>query len=134
MIPGQRNKTQVHVGRFLVHMHHGGEDIFFAQPFRQESKGLAEKVRHLLGMVLGKLRRDGYQGVYKFDAVPAHPAAGCLDPVPDLPGVIPPGSHQVKVLIGAPGINVRIAFIALLGALMMGAQRLGCASLVFLKA
>ena len=77
---GQRNKRKVHMGRFLVHMHHGGDDRFSGLVLLEEAEHFF-KVAPDFGQLLAfeKLRRSGEQNLHHPDAVCSGTASGSLD-------------------------------------------------------
>ena len=75
-----RNKGQMQVGRFLVHVYHRRHDIFPSYPANEEvRRPLEERLYLLWGFPLKKLRAGGYQRIDKPCAVFPCPASGLLD-------------------------------------------------------
>ena len=125
-------EAQVEVGRFLVHVYHGGKDIAPAHLLLHERHGLREVGLHLLSVpAREKLRAGGNEGVHKHGAVLPCPAPRRLDPAVDLPPVLLFGPDDVKVVPAPAGVNVRVAGVLLFGALVVGFQRPGWPCLVF---
>ncbi len=76
----QRNKDQMQVGRFLVHVYHRRHDIFPPYPANEEiSRPLEERLYLLWGLPLEKLRAGGNQRIDKPCAVLAGTASGLFD-------------------------------------------------------
>ena len=67
---GQWDKRKVHMGRFLVHMHHGGDDCFSGLILLKEVEHFF-KVAPDFGQLLAieELRRGGEHGLHHPDAV-----------------------------------------------------------------
>lgn len=76
-------------------------------------------------MCLCKLRADRHQRVHKFHAVLPHAAPRHPDAVPDLLLVAPTRRDQMKILLCAFRVDIRIAGVILFCPLVVGAQRLG---------
>ena len=99
----------------------------------QKLKCSVKVFRHLRFMLLCKLRADRHQRIHKFHAVFPDTAARHPDAVSDLLFVAPTGCHQMKILLRAFRIDIRIAGVNLFCPLMVGAQRLGRATLMLGK-
>ena len=71
LIRGQRGKTKVHMGRFLVHMHYGGYDCFGRLFFLDEGKGIFKELFDLPRLfALEKFRAGGdYAHNFIFDSI-----------------------------------------------------------------
>ena len=119
--------------RLFIHVHHSGDDIVLTNAILQKLKRPSEIFFHFGFVGLCKLRADRYQRVHELHAVLPHPAASHLDAVLDLLLVTPLWRHQMEILRGAAGINIRVAGVDLLCPLVVGTQRLGRAALVFCK-
>ena len=77
----QRNKGQMQVGRFFVHVYHRRHDIFPSYPAHEEvRRPLEERLYLLWGFPLKKLRAGGYQRIDKPCAGLAGSAPGLLNP------------------------------------------------------
>ena len=66
----QRDEAKVHMGRFLVHMHHGGYNCFLVLVFPDEIQCLLKicfDVSFLL--TLEELRRCGHKSLHQSNAV-----------------------------------------------------------------
>ena len=62
----QRDKTKVHMGRFLVHMHHGGYNCLFGLMLFQKVQSFLEKYPNFRPFLsLKELRAGCEQDVYK---------------------------------------------------------------------
>ena len=129
----QRHKTQVHMRRRFIQMHHSGDDVLLTDSLFQERERPREILRHLRRVFLCKLRADRHQRVHKFYAVFSHTAPRRSEAVPDLLLIAPAGRHQMKVLRSAALVNVGVADVELLCPFVVCAQRLGRAALVFGK-
>ena len=109
------------VGRFLVHVNDGGEEGIRALSALQKFQGV-RKVRPDLpvGLILEKLRAGGDKSLYHPHAVLADTAISSRNhaigffPVPAL------RLHQMEVVAAPAHINIRVAGVLLLGALVVG--------------
>ena len=120
------------MGRFLIHVYHGGKDI--APPHLLLHKGyrLREVGLYLFpAPAREELRACGYQGVHEHGAVLPGAAPRRPDTAVYLPPVLPGGLDNMEVVLAPAGVNVRVAGVLLLGALVVGLQRPGWACLVF---
>src|SRR5699024_5917122 len=76
----QRNKGQMLVGRFLVHVYDRRHDIFASYPSNEKiCRPLEERLYLLWRFPLENLRAGGYQRIDKPCAVLAGSASGLLD-------------------------------------------------------
>src|SRR5699024_8304496 len=77
----QRNKGQMQMGRFLVHVYHRRHDIFLSYPANEESRRpLEERLYLLWRFPLAKLRAGGGERIDKPGTVLAGSAPGLLNP------------------------------------------------------
>ena len=122
------------MGRFLVHVNHGGEDIAPAHLPLHERRRLGEVGLHLPpAPAREELRAGGDKGVHKHGAVLPGTAPRRLDPAVDFPAILLRGPDDVKIVPAPAGVNVRVAGVLLLGALVVGFQRPGWPRLAFFK-
>ena len=118
---GQWHKAEVQVGRFLVHVDNGREKGIRALSALQKFQGV-HKVRPDLpvGLILEKLRAGGDKSLYHPHAVLADTAVGGgyhavgFFPVPAL------RLHQMKVVAAPARVDIRVAGVLFLGALVVG--------------
>ena len=130
----QRDKDQMQVGCFLVHVYHSRHDIFPAYPPDEEVCRPLEKRLYLLWrLLLEKLRAGGYQRIDKPGTILTGAAASLFNTV--LYKVVVPALrlNNVEVVPAAAGVNVGIAGILLFLPFVMGFQRPCRIALVFLK-
>src|SRR5699024_70539 len=117
----QWDKRKVHMGRFLVHMHHGGEYCFFGLLFFEEAQGLG-KERFDLGTILSlkEVRCSGEQHLHYPDAVLPGAATSGTDLALGL-GPVPLGwLNQMEVVLAAGKVNVGVTGVFFFSALVMG--------------
>ena len=109
------------MGRFLVHMHHGGDDRFSRLILLKEAERFF-KVAPDFGQLLAieELRRGGEQNLHHPDAVRPGAAAGSLDLTLSLCPVTLGRLDQVEVVLAAGAVNIRVAGILFFGALIVG--------------
>ena len=120
-VSSQGHKTEVQVGRFLVHVDNSREEGIRALSALQKFQGV-RKVRPDLpvGLVLEKLRAGGDKRLYHPHAVLADTAVGGsyhavgFFPVPAL------RLHQMEVVAAPVRVDIRVAGVLLLGALVVG--------------
>ena len=120
-VSSQGHKTEVQVGRFLVHVDNGREKGIRALSALQKFQGV-RKVRPDLpvGLILEKLRAGGDKRLHHPHAVLADTAVGggyhavSLFPVPAL------RLHQMEVVAAPVRVDIRVAGVLLLGALVVG--------------
>ena len=129
-----RREAQVQMGRFLVHVYHGGEDVALADLPLHKGNRLAEKGFDLRFFpALEELRAGGDKGVHKHGAVLACLAARRLDTGVYLLPVTLSRLNNVKIILAAGGVNIRVAGVLLLCALMVRFQCPGWPRFVFGK-
>lgn len=112
------------VGRLLVHVYHGGEDI--APPDLLFHKGYGFRkvgLDVLLAPAIKELRAGGDEGIHKHGAVFSRLAARRPDPTVDLLPVSLLWLDDMKVVLASRYVNVGIAGVFLLRALMVRFQR-----------
>ena len=120
-VSSQGHKTEVQVGCFLVHVDNGREKGIRALSALQKFQGV-RKVRPDLPVVfiLEKLRAGGDESFHHSHTVLADTAVGGgyhavgFFPVPAL------RLHQMEVVAAPAHINIRVAGVLLLGALVVG--------------
>ena len=130
----QRNKGQMQVGRFLVHVYHRRHDIFPSYPANEEVRRPLEKRLYLLwGFPLEKLRAGSYQRIDKPCAVLAGSAPGLFNAV--LNEMIVPALwlDDMKVVLAPACVNVGVAGVLFFLSFVMGFQRPCRVALVLLK-
>ena len=130
----QRNKGQMQVGRFLVHVYHRRHDIFPAYPSNEEVRcPLEERLYLLWGFPLKKLRAGGYQRIDKPCAVLAGSAPGLFNPALNEAVIASLRLDDMEVVLAPAGVNVGIAGILFFLSFVMGFQRPCRVALVLLK-
>ena len=130
----QRDKDQMQVGCFLVHVYHCRHDIFPAHPPDEKIRRPLEKRLYLLWrLLLEKLRTGGNERIYKPGAVFPCTATGLFDTV--LNKMIVPAFRldDMEVVFAPAGVNVGIAGVLFFLSFVMGFQRPCRVALVFLK-
>ena len=120
-ISSQRHKAEVQVGRFLVHVDNSRDEGFGILLASQELQGVLEIRLDLAArLALEKLRAGGDKSLHHPHAVLADTAVGGsyhavgFFPVPAL------RLHQMEVVAAPAHINIRVAGVLLLGALVVG--------------
>ena len=117
----QGDKRKVHMGCFLIHMHHGGDDSFSGLVLHKEAECFL-KILPDFGqlLVLEELRRGGEQDFYHPNAV----FSGAAPSGADLPlgfGSVSLGwLNQVEVMLAAGKVNIGITGVSFFSALVMG--------------
>ncbi|VIF57816.1 Uncharacterised protein [Clostridioides difficile] len=130
----QRNKGQMQVGRFLVHVYHRRHDIFPSYPANEEVRRPLEKRLYLLwGFPLEKLRAGSYQRIDKPCAVLAGSAPGLLNPALNEVVIASLRLDDMEVVFASACVNVGIAGILFFLSFVMGFQRPCRVALVLLK-
>ena len=130
----QRNKGQMQVGRFLVHVYHRRHDIFPSYPANEEVRRPLEKRLYLLwGFPLEKLRAGSYQRIDKPCAVLAGSAPGLLNPALNEVVIASLRLDDMEVVFAPACVNVGIAGILFFLSFVMGFQRPCRVALVLLK-
>ena len=130
----QRNKGQMQVGRFLVHVYHRRHDIFPSYPANEEVRRPLEKRLYLLwGFPLEKLRAGSYQRIDKPCAVLAGSAPGLLNPALNEVVIASLRLDDMEVIFTTAGVNVGVAGVLFFLPFVMGFQRPCRITLVLLK-
>ena len=120
----QRNKGQMQVGRFLVHVYHRRHDIFPAYPVNEEVRRSFEKRLYFLrGFLLEKLRAGGYQRIDKACTVFPRSAPRLFNAALNEMVVAPLRLDDMEIVLAPAGVNVRVAGVLLLFPFMVGFQR-----------
>src|SRR5699024_7542149 len=134
VVPCQRNKGQMQVGRFLVHVYHRRHDIFPSYPSNKEvRRPLEERLYLLWGFPLEKLRTGGYQRIDKPGAVLAGSAPGLLNTALNEVVIASLRLDDMEVVFAPACVNVGIAGILFFLSFVMGFQRPCRVALVLLK-
>ena len=114
------NKTKVHVGRFLVHMHHSRNiSCFILSGFHKVHSPLEKQTNFFRTLVCEKFRTCGDQGFNYLHAVFSGTAASLPDHSVCFSQILALGLYQMKVEFAALQMDIRIAGIALLGSFIM---------------
>ena len=120
LIRCQRDKTKVHMGRSLVHMHHCGDHGLLRLMFAEKvQRFLKESPDFFYAFVFEELVGCGEDGFHHADAVGTGAATRFLDLLLRFRPVSSLGGDQVKVQVRTAGINVRVAGIFLFGAFVV---------------
>ena len=123
------------MGRFLVHMHHGGDDGFGRLLLPDELQSIFKELFDLPGLLaLEELRAGSNQSLHHPDAVFPGTAPGFRDLLFRLCPVRAEGFYKMEVQPAAAGIHIRVAGIFCLGALVMGFNSANLRPFVFGKA
>src|SRR5699024_10906942 len=117
----QGDKRKVHMGRLLVHMHHGGDDSFSGLVLLKEAECFL-KILPDFGqfLALKEFRCGSEQDFYQPDAVLPGTAAGGTDLPLGLCPVALGWFDQVKVMLAAGKVNIGVTGVLLFSALVMG--------------
>lgn len=120
----QRNKCQLQMWRFLVHVYHCRHDNFPTYPLNEKvCCPLENRLYFLWGLFLEKFRAGGYERVHKAGAVLAG-AANCLFDTPLNKVVVSVlRLYDMEVVLAPAGVNVGIAGVLLFLPFVMGFQR-----------
>ena len=119
------------MGRFLVHMHYGGDNCFGRLLALNESQSVFKELLHFFRLFIGEeLRAGGDQGFHHPDAVLSGTAPGFCNLLFRFCPVGALGFHQMEVEPAAAGVNIRVAGVFCLGALVMGFNAPNLRSLV----
>ena len=130
----QRNKGQMQMGRFLVHVYHHRHNIFFPYPLDKEvSRPLEKRLYLLWGLALEKLRTGDDERIDKPCAVLLCPAPSLFNAALNEVIVSALWLNNVKVVLAPAGVNVGIAGVLFFLPFVMGFQRSCRIALVFLK-
>jgi hypothetical protein len=117
----ERDKAQVQMRRFLVHVDNSGDDRAGVLLLLDKVKGVLKIGFDLAALhALEYFRAGRDQGFDHADTVLSGTASGSGDLPLDLGAVLVRGFDQVKVALAAAGVYVGIAGVLLLGALVVG--------------
>ena len=109
------------MGRLLVHMHHGGYNCFSGLVLLKEAERFLKILpdfRQLLA--LEELRCGGEHRFHHSDAVRPGTAADGLDLTLGLRSILAGWLDEVKVVLAAGEVNIRVAGVHFFGALIVG--------------
>jgi hypothetical protein len=127
-------EAKVEVGRFLVHVYHSREDITLAYFLFHEGNCFGEKGFNLGFLpTVEKLWACGDEGIDKHGAVLAGLAACLFDTGVYLLPIPLARLDNMKVVLAAGDVNIRIAGVSIFGTLMVRLQRSGGPRLVLCK-
>ncbi|SJP35297.1 Uncharacterised protein [Clostridioides difficile] len=130
----QRNKGQMQVGRFLVHVYHRRHDIFPSYPANEEiCRPLEERLYLFWGFPLEELRAGGYQRIDKPCAVFPRPASSLLDTALNEVVIASLRLDDMEVVFTPACVNVGVAGVLFFLSFVMGFQRPCRVALVLLK-
>ena len=109
------------MGRFLVHMHHGGDNRFSGLILLKEAESFF-KVAPDFGQLLAleELRCGGEQDLYKPNAIFSGAASSGADLAFGLRPVTLGRLDQVEVMLAAGEVNIRVAGVLFFSAFVMG--------------
>ena len=120
-VSSQGHEAEVQVGRFLVHVDNSRDKSLGVRLAFQKLQGILEIRLDLpVGLILEKLRAGGDKSLHHPYAVLADTAVGGsyhavgFFPVPAL------RLHQMKVVAAPARVDIRVAGVLLLGALVVG--------------
>ena len=131
----QRNKGQMQVGRFLVHVYHRRHDIFPSYPVGEElRRPLKERLYLLWRFPLEKLRTGGYQRIDKPCAVFPRPASCLLDTALNEVVIASLRLDDMEIVFAPACVNVGVAGVLFFLSFVMGFQWSCRVALVLLKA
>ena len=118
-----RSKAQVKVRGFLIHMYHGRKDVTPSHFLLHEGHRFGEIGLYLLlASACKKFRAGGDECVHKHGAVLSEAAPRRLDANVDFLSVLLCGLDDVEIVLAFADVNVRVAGVPLLCALVMGFQ------------
>ena len=130
----QRNKGQMQVGCFLVHVYHRRHDIFPTYPVNEKvCRPLEKRLYFLWGLLLEKFRAGGYERVHKPGAVFAGAATCLFNTALNKVVVSALRLDDMEVVLAPAGVNVGIAGVLLFLSFVMGFQRPCRVALVLFK-
>ena len=116
----QRDKRKVHMGRFLVHMHHSGYDCFWLLVLLDEVQRFSKIGFDLAALLASeKLRTGRHQRLHHPHTVRPRAATGLGDLLFRLGAVLALRRHQMKIQVTAGRVHVGVAGVFLLGALVV---------------
>src|SRR5699024_7888947 len=117
----QRDKAKVHMGRFLVHMHHSRYNCLFGLMLFQKAQGFLEKHANLRPFLpLEELRAGSKQRLDHTDTVLPGTASGGSDLPFRFHPVLAGRFDQMKVVLASAGVHIGIAGVLFLCALVVG--------------
>ena len=120
----QRNKSQVEVGRFLVHVYHRRHDIFTAHPVNEKVRRPLEKGLYLFrGLALEKLWAGGDERIHKPGTVLACSAPSLFNAALNEMVIASLRLDDVKVVLAPAGVNVGIAGVLIFLSFVVSFQR-----------
>lgn len=120
----QRHKGQMQVGRFLVHVYHGRDDILPAYPPYEEIRRPLEKGGNLLcGLAFEELRACCDEGIHKPGAVFPCPAPGLFNALLNEMVVSALRLDDMEVISAPACVNVRVTGVLFLLSFVVGFQR-----------
>ena len=123
------------MGRFLVHMHHGGYDRFRVLILLDKAQRLLKiGFDFALFLPLEELRAGSHQRLHHAHTVRPRAAACLRDLLFRLGAVLALWCHQMEIEVTAGHVHVGIAGVFLLGALIVGLDVTDFRPLVFSKA
>lgn len=117
----QGDKKKVHMGCFLIHMHHGGDDSFSGLVLHKEAECFL-KILPDFGQLLAleELRCSGEQHLYHPDTVLSGAASSGADLALSLSPVTLGWFDQVEVMLAAGEVNIGITGVSFFSAFVMG--------------
>ena len=119
----QRDKDQIQMGRFLVHVYHRRHDIFSADStYEKVSRPLEKRLYLLWGLLLEKLRAGGNQRIHKPGTVLTGTAACLFNAVLNEAVVPALRLNNVEIVLASAGVNVGIDGVLFLLPFVMGFQ------------
>ena len=122
------------VGRFLVHVYHRRNDIFFPYPLdKKVSRPLKKRLYLLWGLALEKFRAGGDERIDKPGTVLSCPTARLFNAALNEVVVSALRLNNVEVVLAPAGVNVGIADILFFLSFVVGFQRSCRIALVLLK-
>ena len=131
----QWDKRKVHMGRFLVHMHHGGYDCFWLLVLLDEVQRLLKiGFDFVFLLALKELRRCGHKSLHQPHAVRTGAAARLCNLLFRFGAVFALGCHQMKIQVDAGRVHIGITGVFFLGALVVRLNIGNLRSFVFSKA
>ena len=108
------------MGRFLVHMHHGGDDRLRRLLALNESKGIFKELFDLTRLLaLKELRAGSNQGFHHPDAVFPGTASGFDYLLFRLRPIGTAGLDQMEIQPAPAGVHIRVAGVLFLGTLVV---------------
>ena len=116
---------------FLIHMYHSGKDVALADFLLHKADRLCKKGFDVLfAPALEELRTGGNERIHEHGAVLASAASRRLYPAVALPFIGCGRLNNMEVVLAAACVDIGVAGILLLGALVVGLQPPGGTALV----